>query len=79
MTTYTVVIDNDETEKMPYRTVKTTSIRKAKQICDEATTQANVVRFVKYNEPMPLVYWNDKFEEYVKSRGKTPVVDMINW
>lgn len=76
MTTYYVSTIGKIENKTLY---KGTSLNKAKKICDACEEPCAVHRFVKFNEPMPVDYWNDSFKAYVEERGNQCFVGMIHW
>ena len=77
MTTYSATITKGRGQMD--EVLRTTSIRKARAFIAEATTPAYIVRFEKWNAPMPLVEWNEAHAEYIRSRGREPEVGMKAW
>ena len=75
MATYTVVPMTGPSASLYHGT----SINKAKKICDESDNACVVLQFVKYNKPMPAVYWNSRFRNYVEDRGNECYEGMTRW
>lgn len=79
MATYTTFGDVDG-EIQSRRLYKGTSKKKATEIAKAFTEgQAYACQFVKYNEPMPVVGWNDAFQAYVESRGRNCYEGMTHY
>ena len=56
-----------------------TSIRKARQVATDFDGPAYVCYFVKWNIPMPICFWNDRFEVGCRSVGYVPYQDMTSY
>lgn len=52
------------------------SFNTARDACNTCPEPCAVLELVRYNDPMPVLYWNSAFSDYVESRGRVCKVGM---